>query len=380
MFQDHYESQLNRFKESFLTEAAKCGRTEEVASLIELGARVDWSPQNEDTPLLIAVRNNHLDVATILIAHGADVERRGEGGNSALHLACYSGNEEMCALLLSSTSVSENNQACLAITSVNDEGLTPFDVAVEHGFWALGQTLKNMSDTLDDANSNFSDEEDGNDEIRDRFLAQGQYNSNEEIHNFIESDVGEDFSLNAGLGNLLPAYDVSGYQDEEGAVTWQHKSYKVSKNIEDELSKLRKENMLLRKAENIFKKTSNDAEKAILILEERCKKIAKDKKEFATIMDEVLQEDILGKKSLEEIEMIEKRIRSALDQVLAVKMSKISQQIENRSCVICQVEPKTVLFMPCRHLCVCKECSKNHQLISCPLCREEITERIDVYS
>ena len=120
MFQDHYESQLNRFKESFLTEAAKCGRTEEVASLIELGARVDWSPQNEDTPLLIAVRNNHLDVATILIAHGADVERRGEGGNSALHLACYSGNEEMCALLLSSTSVSENNQACLAITSVND--------------------------------------------------------------------------------------------------------------------------------------------------------------------------------------------------------------------------------------------------------------------
>ena len=130
MFQDHYDSQLNRFKESFLTEAARCGRTEEVASLIDFGASVDWSPVNEDTPLLAAVRNNHIDVATILIANGADIHRKTVGGNNALHLASNAGNEEMCALLVSAMIGFESRGA---LNSVNDEGLTPFDIAVEQG-------------------------------------------------------------------------------------------------------------------------------------------------------------------------------------------------------------------------------------------------------
>jgi ankyrin repeat protein len=88
MFQDHYESQLDKFKESFLTEAARCGRTEEVASLIELGASPNGDQtQNQDTPLLAAVRCNHIDVATILIAHGANINAKTIGGNTALHLA-----------------------------------------------------------------------------------------------------------------------------------------------------------------------------------------------------------------------------------------------------------------------------------------------------
>lgn len=363
MFQDHYDSQLDRFKESFLTEAARCGRTEEVSSLIELGARIDWSSENEDTPLLAAVKNNHIDVATILIANGADVNQTSIGGNNALHLAAKGGNEDMCALLLSASSGSEgdnenSNRMCPFLCS-NDDGLTPFDVAVEQGFWSLAQTLKNLSDTmLDSASipSDFSDDNDEDDEIRDRFLSH-------------MPSLDEQSSL-----HREPAHSI-GDLDDNNAVTWRH--LPGDTNV---LMKLREENKELRKTQETYKEISSDAEKAILILEKQCKELENKKKNFIEMMDEALSDGNLSNKSLEDIELMEERTRQALDQLVATKVNKLSEQIENRSCVVCQVQNKTVLLMPCRHLCVCKDCSKNHHLILCPLCRERITERIDVYS
>ena len=52
--------QLDRLKESFLWAAAKGGRREEVASLLEMGADVDWgSPEGDTSRALAACRNGH---------------------------------------------------------------------------------------------------------------------------------------------------------------------------------------------------------------------------------------------------------------------------------------------------------------------------------
>jgi len=163
--------------------------------------------------------------------------------------------------------------------------------------------------------------------------------------------------------------------DESNAATWHH-----GQDINNQLLQLREENRVLRKAEETYKEISIDAEKAISILENKCKELENDKKDFVPTMDSMMNPSFLSQKSVEDIELMEERIRQALDHLVAAKVNKLSEQIENRSCVVCQVENKTVLLMPCRHLCVCKNCSKNHQLILCPLCRERITERIDVYS
>jgi len=373
MFKEDYDSQLDRFKESFLIEAARCGRTEEVSSLIDLNANPNWSPsESEDTPLHAAIRNNHIDVATILIAHGSDVSRKTKGGNTSLHLASITGNEEMVALLLSANSSSsclgDDNQASQVLTCVNDIGQTPFDLAFENGFFALGQTLQNLSNNTEERNSDLSDIVEDDDEIRNRFLA---HSNNVETTN------------KGPIGDFIEHVDQSSlYCDEDilKAEAWYNQLQKKKHGHDEIIERLQEEITFLRQTETTYREAAKDAEEAILILEAKCKELEIEKNDFYKNIDQCLHQGSLSKMSIDELESIEEKLRVILDLVITAKTNKLSQQAENRSCVICQEEPKTVLLMPCRHLCVCNACSNNHHLQKCPLCRNEITERITVFS
>lgn len=48
-------------------------------------------------------------------------------------------------------------------------------------------------------------------------------------------------------------------------------------------------------------------------------------------------------------------------------------------CIICCSEPATIISFPCRHCCMCRECSEQFASISnhCPVCRAIVTELID---
>lgn len=48
------------------------------------------------------------------------------------------------------------------------------------------------------------------------------------------------------------------------------------------------------------------------------------------------------------------------------------------TCIVCMVEAKKVLFLPCKHLCVCSRCSLQLRS-SCPLCQQRIGSRMEVY-
>ncbi|KAF4655988.1 ATP-dependent RNA helicase dhx8 [Perkinsus chesapeaki] len=48
-------------------------------------------------------------------------------------------------------------------------------------------------------------------------------------------------------------------------------------------------------------------------------------------------------------------------------------------CVVCQSELRTVVLMPCRHMCVCTGCSERLGS-ECPLCRDHIKERLKVFT
>jgi len=53
---------------------------------------------------------------------------------------------------------------------------------------------------------------------------------------------------------------------------------------------------------------------------------------------------------------------------------------EATECVICLANKKNVLFLPCRHMCTCQDCSTDTNIDKCPMCRESIEDRIIVFN
>lgn len=89
---------------------------------------------------------------------------------------------------------------------------------------------------------------------------------------------------------------------------------------------------------------------------------------------------------------LESRLEGALRTVRAHRHQRWEQQLmsvqrrhaeecrgrqsleDEQACVVCSEEGKSVLFMPCRHLCTCERCAV--KLSACPICRAVIEESV----
>ena len=54
----------------------------------------------------------------------------------------------------------------------------------------------------------------------------------------------------------------------------------------------------------------------------------------------------------------------------------IKKFFKHDQCVICLDRKPNVLFVKCRHTCVCEECEEAHPSTQCPCCRTEISEKL----
>lgn len=70
-------------------------------------------------------------------------------------------------------------------------------------------------------------------------------------------------------------------------------------------------------------------------------------------------------------------VRSTTSHRLSPKNGKRNSNDEN-VCVVCRDEQKNVVLMPCRHLCLCLNCSGAIRI--CPLCRKPIIKILSVYT
>lgn len=65
---------------------------------------------------------------------------------------------------------------------------------------------------------------------------------------------------------------------------------------------------------------------------------------------------------------------------------ELERERDKNLCVVCQTENKNIVVMPCRHMCMCKNCCTQlfrihrYHRRTCPLCRHTITSTMEIYS
>ena len=114
-------------------DAASRGDLAAIEALLVEGAEIDARGEDGETPLIRAILEGHADVAELLIVHGADVMVRNERGLTPLHAAAYSGSAEAVRLLLDHGAALEDR--------ANVSGATPLMLAAEENHVAVAELL-----------------------------------------------------------------------------------------------------------------------------------------------------------------------------------------------------------------------------------------------
>lgn len=83
-----------------LIRAAINGNSRCVSLLLDWGADTDAEDMDGDTPLMLAACNNHIKVVKMLLKAQCLVNRVSDRRRTALHMAAWVGNEQICRLLL----------------------------------------------------------------------------------------------------------------------------------------------------------------------------------------------------------------------------------------------------------------------------------------
>ena len=71
------------------------------------------------------------------------------------------------------------------------------------------------------------------------------------------------------------------------------------------------------------------------------------------------------------------------DRYLDLK-EQLERERDQNLCVVCQTERKNIVLIPCRHMCMCKNCCvqllERYERKSCPLCCQIITSTMEIYA
>ncbi|KAH8726635.1 ankyrin repeat-containing domain protein, partial [Phaeosphaeriaceae sp. PMI808] len=82
--------------------AARKSRITDCRALLKHGANIDWLGDDRLTPLMYAIKQDNRDMVSFLLDNNADVNVRGERGQTVLHIATQNRNEDIFKLILKS--------------------------------------------------------------------------------------------------------------------------------------------------------------------------------------------------------------------------------------------------------------------------------------
>jgi hypothetical protein len=74
-----------------------------------------------------------------------------------------------------------------------------------------------------------------------------------------------------------------------------------------------------------------------------------------------------------------KQVKQEVVAAAQKKVSKAEDRHDDRVlCVVCMEEERSVLFLPCNHMCACGGCAAAACRGKCPACRAEILQSLTV--
>ena len=76
----------------------------------------------------------------------------------------------------------------------------------------------------------------------------------------------------------------------------------------------------------------------------------------------------------------EKKVREKEREEEIQRKKQLREGEMNSLCCICRDSPKSVLLLPCRHLCVCENCCSHYPMDKCPVCRSTVSQQLKVYA
>ena len=100
---------------------AREGKTEDLELMLDYGMNVDLKTHKDDTLLMLASYNGHLETASMLIGYYADLNQKNQRGQTPLEGFCFKGNLSMVKLLVQSGADFEGNAIIYATMFGNKE-------------------------------------------------------------------------------------------------------------------------------------------------------------------------------------------------------------------------------------------------------------------
>lgn len=70
--------------------------------------------------------------------------------------------------------------------------------------------------------------------------------------------------------------------------------------------------------------------------------------------------------------LVQREMMRRLEEEKSLLKNTVSSCRDDKLCVICQDLEKDVLFLPCKHICVCNNCKLKLEPYRCPMCKTDI--------
>lgn len=106
-------------------------------------------------------------------------------------------------------------------------------------------------------------------------------------------------------------------------------------------------------------------------------------KPIMQLLDNLTKQDymrsLLSSMNMQAIIKLEGTLQSALS-IVSIEKEAMKDRVQQfPTCIVCEENPKTILLMPCKHLCLCLTCSEHPTMKKCPICRQHIAYHVEAY-